>query len=283
VLLTSPSTGQTEHATLPSPRSPWSSPNESQRAKWHAFHAVLAAEATAYAPAPRTQLLLVGDSIFERLRSSSYGVHRQKYAENGQVMAHILARWPNPIVLACSGDQTQHAIWRLSHGEFTPQMRSDSRLLVALHIGTNNLAAGHLPEEAAAGITALARRLLSTSHCKLLVVGLLPRGDGHQLLPSLCPPRCTKDGRPFRSFLPAVNRVNSHVLLAIQNLLSRYPSRVAFRDCGAPFRAAAGSPGSTEVNLSLMPDALHPNAAGYHALTSCVRAGLEELEASHTE
>ena len=87
------------------------------------------------------------------------------------------------------------------------------------------------------------RRLDGAS--KLLVLGLLPRGDGSRILKRLCPPRCDKQGAPYASFMPAVSKVNSDVQKAIGDL---HDQRVVFADCGAAFLDAAGA-----VRERLMP------------------------------
>ena len=79
----------------------------------------------------------------------------------------------SPLVLAISGDQTQHLLWRLQNGEWPSTVPSAT---VVLMIGTNNLGRGHLPGETARGVMAVVydilRRLDGAS--RLLVLGLLP-------------------------------------------------------------------------------------------------------------
>ena len=61
-----------------------------------------------------------------------------------------------------------------------------------------------------------------------------------------------------------------------------FPRRVTYLDCGALFSARAANPGAeaeAEVNLTLMPDGLHPNSAGYRLLLACFERGLASLEA----
>merc|ERR1712080_234585 len=101
-----------------------------------------------------------------------------------------------------------------------------------LLIGTNNLGHGHLPGETAHGVVAVIETLLNETRGKLLVVALLPRGDVKKLR-QLCPPRCTNSGRPFKSFMPAIAKVNNIVAESLSGL--RGHERAAFVDCGAPF------------------------------------------------
>uniref|UniRef100_A0A6T7HXT1 SGNH hydrolase-type esterase domain-containing protein n=1 Tax=Coccolithus braarudii TaxID=221442 RepID=A0A6T7HXT1_9EUKA len=266
------------HATV---RTAWSSPDEAQRKAWVSFHTQLAAEAKRYTRNESSSgLVLIGDSIFERLRGTSYGRFNPTATELPGVLASTLGkRWENPTVLAISGDQTQHVLWRVANGEISVEMARDPNLIVVLLIGTNNLGRGHLPEETASGIIAIIRRLLARVRGRILVAGVLPRGDGPSELPKLCPPRCNHQGEPFNSFEPAVERVNMRVRMSALSFTIRYPKRVIFVDCGHVFRRHHNS-SLEQVSLALMPDRLHPNADGYRALLQCLEPPLRRLDGS---
>jgi len=72
---------------------------------------------------------------------------------------------PRPLVLAISGDETQHVLWRMHLGggqelgsPLNLRMANDTNLLVSLLIGTNNLGnAKHSPLDTANGIYAIAK------------------------------------------------------------------------------------------------------------------------------
>ena len=82
---------------------------------------------------------------------------------------------------------------------------------------------------------------------------------------------CDPSLRPRRSFMPAINRLNSLAKAAVAAL--HQDARVAFVDCGQPF--VERTTGKREgVKRALMPDALHPNASGHRLLASCVADGL---------
>jgi len=288
MLLTAP-TEATENPSLATHRTHWSSPNHTQRLAWHRWHDTLVAEAGSYQPSALglSRVALIGDSIIEHVRGSSYGRPKSTAASNPPVLASTIGqRWPDPLVFGVSGDQTQHVLWRVSHGELSSTMATDPKLLMALLIGTNNLAGGHQPDETANGVVAVAHWLLSHSRGRLLILGLLPRADGSKLLPRLCPPRCNGRGEPFRSFGPAIMRVNSKLRSSTAKLAVRFPRRVAFLDCGAVVgggggshaEGEAGDEAGAEVNLTLMPDRLHPNGEGYRRLLDCVKGGLADLE-----
>merc|ERR1712087_838426 len=63
-----------ERATHATVRTVWSTPEEAKRQEWLTFHAQLVAEARRYKHnSSRAGIVLIGDSIFERLRGTSYG------------------------------------------------------------------------------------------------------------------------------------------------------------------------------------------------------------------
>ena len=124
-------------------------------------------------------------------------------------------------------------------------------------IGTNNIGSGHLPEQTSRGVLAVARWLLDHTQGQVLLVKLLPRGD-HTKLKALCPPRCDSAGRPYSSFKPAIDRVNTAIEVAAVDLAAAHGSRFQLVDCNAPF-VTDGGPG---VRTDLMPDMLHVTLGG---------------------
>lgn len=277
-----------ETADYPSPRTSWSSPNSTQRDKWFAYQHKLTIQAAGYNASPNGRLILLGDSITEAWRGTSYDTPTKR-AEGvpKELQAVGQDRWQRPLVLAISGDQTQHLLWRLQHGELSDAMAADPSAVFVLLIGTNNLGRGYTPDETWTGVMAVVHYLLAHSKGKLLVTGLLPRGDGPAQLPKLCPPRCRRNGEPYSSFNPAVDRVNLLVERSLGSLGSRFPSRMRFADCSHPFRVPDEAPnrsgaGAAQVRKVLMPDLLHPNKAGMHLLGRCLFANLVELEAGNT-
>lgn len=268
-----------ERAAIATPRTAWSSKSANQSRMWFDFQQQLVSEASMYTPGESSRLVLVGDSITEAWRGTAYGRSCARCegvpAVLNQTLAHL---WPRlPLVLAISGDQTQHVLWRLANGEVSTAMATDRRLLVSLMIGTNNLGRGHLPDETHKGILAVARWLLQSTAARLLVNALLPRGDGHDVLPALCPPRCAKGGKPFTSFMPPINKVNAQLEDSVARLDKEFPGRVGFVNCGSFFDR--WSTDGEEVPLELMPDRLHPNAAGHRLMAPCLSGALAKLDA----
>ena len=269
-----------ERAAVPSPRTPWSVFSAEQQTRWESFQSKLAGEAAAFrAGRGRTRLVLLGDSITEAWRGTSYGNPSERTAGVPAVLHQTLGKQfdASPLVLAISGDQTQHLLWRLQRGgELSAEVAADRSVVFVVMIGTNNLGHGHLPGEAADGVLAVARHLLSNAAGAVVLSTVLPRGDGGAVLPKLCPPRCNASGLPFRSFLPAVSKLNARLDKEAATLSDAYPGRFRLATCGAPFLATAAE-APEEVKLSLMPDRLHPGAEGSRILAECFAAAIRSL------
>ena len=105
---------------------------------------------------------MIGDSITESLRGTSYGGHSDRSVGTPEVFKAAmstcptatplspLAAPPNPLVLAISGDQTQHLLFRLANGELPPALRGGpggDGVTISLLIGTNNIAVGYTRDE----------------------------------------------------------------------------------------------------------------------------------------
>jgi lysophospholipase L1-like esterase len=196
-----------------------------------------------------------------------------------QVLTELLSKSPvgtklDPLVLAIGGDQTQHLLYRLSHGQLLPAYAQDRNSIFVVLIGTNNLGSGELPGPISQGVLAVAEYVLANTKGYLLLLKVLPRGDGGLRLPPLCPPRCSpSDGKPFTSFIPAVEKVNAAIADGLGSLGERHgPNRIGLIDCGSVFLADGDE--ATEVDSSLMPDLLHPNGAGHRLLGDCILKGL---------
>ena len=270
-MVTSHTNATAERADLPSSRTLWSVHGQKQMLRlWCRLHEKLAKGAAAWLPPTGGGgLALLGDSITESWRGTEFGVRKPRAAGVPRVLRETLgARWPAPLVLGIAGDQTQHLLWRLQHGEAAGSWARTPETLSVLLIGTNNLGAGQRPSEAAAGVLAVASWLLRHTAGRVLVLATLPRGDAWRLR-QLCPAPCRRKGaeeavgrggvrtrcvcdaarRPRRSFMPAVLRLNALVRPAVAAL----GGRAAFADCGGDFVAPPGD--RSAVRLSLMPDA----------------------------
>jgi len=278
-----------------SPRTVYSAKSREQFEAWWDYYAVLNQTALQYAQrmygkesSPKGQaesivksnkkpLILLGDSITESLMGTELGHPSERREDIARVYKKLYESSEyDPLILAVAGDQTQHLLWRLDHGglrlfngQVLPYANDEDAGFVVL-IGTNNLGAGHLPDEAARGVLAVAEYLLEYTRGRVIMLQLLPRGDSFRVQ-RLCPPRCGKDGLPFESFMPAVEKVNAKMKDEIQKLSEQHTNRLTLLDCGDDFYPNdVEKEKGEEVNVDFMPDRLHPNGKGHEALHRCI-------------
>lgn len=195
-------------------------------------------------------ILFLGDSITDGWRSSgSSEIPRGKAIWDKQ-FAPLGAE-----NFGISGDRTQHLLWRIEHGELAP---IKPRLVVIL-IGTNNTGFEYdgktprnSPSEAIEGVEAMvesvARHLPDT---RILLLALFPRDD---------------KGPVVRDQIATINQ-------ALSQFAAR--SNVVFLDIGSKFLNPSGA-----VSKKLMPDLLHPAAAGYQVWADAILPTIEHLLAT---
>jgi lysophospholipase L1-like esterase len=272
-----------------SPRTIYSAKSEEQYHLWWKCHAKLNRTAQLYAERREREadmgmettrpLILLGDSITESWMGTSTGFPAARTIGVPQVLEDLLADPPlsylDPLILAIGGDQTQHLLYRLEHGQLLPAYSNDPTTIFVVLIGTNNIGGGELPGPTSKGVLAVADYILSNTQGHLILLQNLPRGDAFRLS-RICPPRCDSAGEPFRSFLPAIEKLNHAVQAGFGDLAERHGSRrIGLLDCGSPFYSKdAGA----EVVESLMPDLLHPNAAGHRIFGECFMDYIRGLE-----
>ena len=170
-------------------------------------------------------LLFLGDSITDNWRTRGSNVWNTYYG--GRQAANF----------GIGGDRAEHVLWRIDHGELDgihPQV-------VVLMIGTNNTGKNkdgtprNSNPEIIAGVRAVVGRIREKLPAsKILLLAIFPRG--------------TLDN-PQRAQVALINTV-------IAKLADG--DKVRFLDIGPQFLEADGT-----LPKSLMPDLLHPNAAGY--------------------
>lgn len=273
-----------------SPRTIYSAKTKEQHATWWELHSKLNRTAQLYAGRREREasmgiedtrpLILLGDSITEAWMGTGMGVPAERAKGVPKVLENLLAEPPasylDPLILAISGDQTQHLLYRLEHGQLLSAYANDPSSIFVVLIGTNNIGAGELPGPVSKGVLAVADYILSNTQGHLILLQNLPRGDVQRLTP-ICPPRCDSAGEPFRSFLPAIEKLNQAVQNGIGELAERHGSRrLGLVDCGSSFYSKTG--GAEEVVQRIMPDRLHPNAAGHKILGECFMDYIRGLE-----
>jgi beta-glucosidase len=109
----------------------------------------------------KVDLLFIGDSITQGWEGAGKDVWKAHYEARNAMNAGI------------GGDQTQHILWRLDHGNIDGL----SPKLIVLMIGTNNFGSNSA-EEIALGVKAIVTKLRGAlPESKILVLGVFPRGE----------------------------------------------------------------------------------------------------------
>ena len=176
-------------------------------------------------------LVFIGDSITDGWRRRGLEVWNKCYAPR-----HALN-------LGIGGDRTQHVLWRIEHGELDGLKPK----AVVLMIGTNNTgkekdgSARNSTAEVIEGVTAVVKKIRAKlPESKLLLLAVFPRGAVDA---------------PQRAQIKEINT-------AIAKLDDG--KMIKFLDIGKVFLADDGS-----IPKTIMPDLLHPSAAGVSALGRC--------------
>ena len=260
--------------------------------EWLRFQQTLRTEAAAYSNSdavahPSKQLprlIMIGDSITESFRGTAVGRATERSVGLDRALVEGNLAPHAPLVLAISGDETQHLLWRLrAGGELSPALCADEDAVISLLIGTNNIGnAGHSPKATAAGVMAVVREILQRTRARVLVNALLPRGLNLKKMAAI-----KGEGFAYKtvSLMPQVREVNALLNQSIKTLRSddASGSRLGpLLDCGSEFlsgasQEAVSSGRSNEVRLELMPDGLHPNLVGQTQWAQCVLHGMQQL------
>jgi len=167
-------------------------------------------------------LLFVGDSVVEGWADSGRAAWDRFYGQRKAVN------------LGIAGDQAQHILWRLDHGN----LEGISPKLAVLMLG-GDCGSDCTPQEIAAGTEAVVEKLRAKlPGIRVLVVGILPCGAGNE--------------DPRRQVHAKANELLS--TLADDNM-------VHYHDIGFAFLAP-----DRNVRRDLMPDQFHLSPLGYMAL-----------------
>lgn len=153
----------------------------------------------------------------------------------------------NPFNIGFSGDRTEHVLWRFDNGElakFQPKV-------AVIMIGTNNT--GHSmqkAEETAEGVQAIITKLHKHSpETQIILLAIFPRG--------------ATANDPKRKLNDAINAI-----------LKTYDDgkTVHYLDISSAFLDKEGN-----LPKSVMPDRLHPKAAGYKLWADAMEPTLKKL------
>jgi lysophospholipase L1-like esterase len=150
------------------------------------------------------------------------------------------------INMGVSGDRTQHVLWRFENG----QLDGVKTKVAVVLIGTNNSGKGrNTPPEILEGVTAVVNQIRARQpDTKILLLAIFPRGQ-------------TFNGQRGD-------------ILQVNQALARLDdgSHIFYLDFGSQFIENDGS-----ISKSIMPDALHPNEAGYRIWANAIEPKLREL------
>ena len=163
-----------------------------------------------------------------------------------------------PANFGIGGDQTQHVIWRIANGE----LDGISPKVVVLMLGTNNSAAHTAAQIAAADrkIVAMIREKLPQT--KVLVLAIFPRGARKDAAGKITK-AAIEDATKRTAVIDAVNAD----LAQLED-----GKMVRFLNINDVFVGQDG-----KIPFALMPDQLHPNAAGYQLWADAMKAKLAEM------
>jgi beta-glucosidase len=183
------------------------------------------------------EMVFVGDSITDFWRGQpQYKIYSNRWSKY------------NAYNIGLSGDETQHVLWRIQHGE----LDGIQPRLVVLMIGTNNIgnqnhmSVGETVKGIRCVVAAIRKKLPET---KILLLGVFPRG--------------TSPNDPFRPMITSINK-------AISKLDDG--KSVKYLNINDKFLDKNG-----RLPLDLFPDALHPNAKGYEIWADAIGPTVEQM------
>lgn len=190
-------------------------------------------------------LLFIGDSI------------TQGWTKAPHVWEHYFAKY-QPANFGIGGDQTQHVIWRIENGELdglTPKV-------TVLMLGTNNTGAHTADEIVAADKKIVEMIRAKIPGTKVVVLAIFPRG-ARKNAQGVITPEAAADGAKRQAIIEAANAQ----LAKLDD-----GKNVRFLDINHVFVGQDG-----KIPFAIMPDQLHPNAAGYQLWAEALMPTLTAL------
>lgn len=191
-------------------------------------------------------LLFVGDSITDGWRQPTRDHIWKKYYDAYQ-----------PANFGIGGDQTQHVIWRLENGE----LEGIHPKVTVVMIGTNNTPAYNADEIIAAN-KKIVELIRTKTGSKVLLLAIFPRGAAKNQQGEI----------PEANVTLAARRME--IIKAANEGLAKLDDgvNVRFLDIGNTFLGQDG-----KIPFSIMPDQLHPNAAGYQLWADAMQPLLKKM------
>jgi lysophospholipase L1-like esterase len=190
-------------------------------------------------------LLFLGDSITERWRIAPH-IWETYYGKY------------QPANFGIGGDRTSHVIWRIEHGE----LDGIAPKVAVLMLGTNNSLDYNAEQIAAADrkiVSMIRARLPDT---KILVLGIFPRG-----------PR-DREGNPItQAHIDEAARRMQTIDAVNRDLATLDDGKtIRFLNINEVFLGQDG-----RIPRAIMPDQLHPGAAGYQLWADAMQPLLESM------
>jgi lysophospholipase L1-like esterase len=143
------------------------------------------------------------------------------------------------------GDRTEHVLWRITNGE----LEGIKPKVVVLMIGTNNTG-GNDAASIANGVTKIVETIRTKlPETKVMLLGVFPRAP--------------KADSPARAKIKQINEIIAKL---------DDGKMVRYLDIGQKFLTEDGT-----LTKEIMPDALHPNAAGYQIWADAIAPLLAEM------
>jgi lysophospholipase L1-like esterase len=190
-------------------------------------------------------VLMLGDSI------------TAGWTKAPHIWEHYFGKW-QPANFGIGGDQTQHVIWRIENGE----LDGINPKVVVLMLGTNNTGANTAAEIAAADKKIVEMIRAKIPATKVLLLAVFPRGARKNAQGVV-----TDDVRA-----EATKRMN--VIKDVNAALAKLDDgkNVRYLDISAKFLGDDG-----KIPSIIMPDQLHPNAAGYQLWAEAMQPLLTQM------